>query len=166
MEYSSLRTGQFNKEVYMVGEIFEDAFVFDLLNKEDRELWHKKLIENGQDDADFQSCNPNLDRVDFDGNAMPWGMWMIVDENTTHYTLMPWTCDPNDPTVVNDNSGLDYQPMKVQCEFFGLPISVHPMYIITGYPIFIEKEELQKYLPEFEVMRFCKDSITSILIKN
>ena len=165
MEFSSPKTGPSNQDTYMIGEIFEDAFVLDLLNQEDRELWHQKLLEKGQEEADFQSCDPKLDRVDFDGNGTPWGMWMIVDESATHYTLMPWTCDPDDPTVLNDEGGLDYQPVKVQCEFFGLANSIHTMYIITGYPILIEKNELKKYLPEFEVMRFCKDSITSILIK-
>jgi len=38
MEFSSPKTGPSNQDTYMIGEIFEDAFVLDLLNQEDREL--------------------------------------------------------------------------------------------------------------------------------
>lgn len=148
----------------MLGEIYENAYVFDLINEEDREKWYETLQKQGLEQADYFSCDDRLDRYDIDGDGMPSGMYMVTEEGETHYTLCPWTCDPETiERFTSENSSLDMMPKKVTCKFFNTPNSDHPMYILFGYPIMVSKKELEKYCENFEVMRFCKDSLTNLI---
>ena len=78
----------------MLGEIYENAYVFDLINEEDREKWYETLQTQGLEQADYFSCDDRLDRNDIEGDGMPSGMYMVTEETESTYTLCPWTCDP------------------------------------------------------------------------